>query len=299
MPLAVFPKCFLDQLCVTREMSVDNWLDVALSLDVDGYEFYWGFTPWANPQELKRIRSRVESEGRSIPMMCFSPDFTQPDSKARRSEIEIQKKAIEATATLGGSFCRVLSGQRRPDVSIDQGIEWVRSAIHELLPFAERHNVTLILENHYKDGYWDFPEFAQFSDVFLKLVEAIGIHPNFGINFDPSNAIVAGEDPIELLQQLVDQVVTMHASDRYLDGGTMDDLRRIEQDPNQGYAPFLRHGVIGKGLNDYDAIFALLKEANFSGWISIENGQDPVKGLNHLEQSAHFLRAKMTQYDLL
>ena len=50
------------------------------------------------------------------------------------------------------------------------------------------------------------PEFAQFSDVFLELVESIGRHPHFGINFDPSNAVVAGEDPIELLQQVVDQV---------------------------------------------------------------------------------------------
>lgn len=298
MPLAVFPKCFLDQMCVTGEMSVDHWLDLALTLDVDGYEFYWGFTPWKDTKELERIRFRVESEGRSIPMMCFSPDFTQPDQEARREEIEKQRRAIEATSVLGGSYCRVLSGQRRPEVTVRQGIEWVRSAIHELLPYAEQYNVTLILENHYKDGYWDFPEFAQFSDVFLRLIEAIGDHPNFGINFDPSNAIVAGEDPIELLKQLIDRVVTMHASDRYLEGGSLNDLRRIEQDPIQGYAPFLKHGIIGKGLNDYDAIFSILKESNFTGWISIENGQDPITGMRHLAQSAEFLRAKMTDYDL-
>ena len=299
MPLAVFPKCFLDHLCVTGEMTVDQWLDKALTLDVDGYEFYWGFTPWQSPKELERIRLRVESEQRSIPMMCFSPDFTQPDISARNQEIQKQKNAIEATAALGGSYCRVLSGQRRPDVSIHQGIEWVRSSIHELLPFAEQHGITLILENHYKDGYWSFPEFAQYSDVFLQLIEAIGTHPNFGINYDPSNAIVAGEDPLTLLHQVIDRVVTMHASDRYLEGGTLDDLRRIEQDPQQGYAPFLKHGIIGQGLNDYDALFSVLKSANFTGWISIENGQDPVKGMDHLDQSAQFLRKKMAQYGLV
>ena len=299
MPLAVFPKCFLDHLCVTGEMTVDQWLDLASTLDVDGYEFYWGFTPWQEKKELERIRFRVEAEGRSIPMMCFSPDFTQPDASARASEIEKQKRAIEATAALGGSYCRVLSGQRRPNVTIEKGIEWVRTSIHELLPFAEQHGITLILENHYKDGYWSFPEFAQYADVFLQLVDAIGPHTHFGINFDPSNAIVAGENPLNLLKEVINNVVTMHASDRYLEGGTLDDLRQIEQDPQQGYAPFLKHGIIGHGLNDYDAIFAMLSHAGFNGWISIENGQDPIKGMEHLALSAQFLRAKMAQYNLV
>ena len=299
MPLAVFPKCFLDHLCVTREMSVDQWLDLASSLDVDGYEFYWGFTPWQDKHELKRIYERAKIQNRSIPMMCFSPDFTQTDAKDRAAEIEKQKRAIEATAALGGTYCRVLSGQRRPGVSIKAGIGWVRACIHELLPFAEQHEVTLILENHYKDGYWDFPEFAQHTDVFLQLIEAVGPHPYFGINYDPSNAIVAGEDPLELLRQVIDRVVTMHASDRYLEGGSLEDLRVMEQDPQQGYAPLLKHGIIGQGLNDYDAIFRMLKEANFTGWISIENGEDPIKGMDHLAQSAQFLRSKMKQHDLI
>ena len=30
--------------------------------------------------------------------------------------------------------------------------------------------VTLGIENHYKDGFWKYPEFAQKKDVFLDLV---------------------------------------------------------------------------------------------------------------------------------
>ncbi len=299
MPLAVFPKCFLDQLCVTKEMTVDQWLDLARRLDVDGYEFYWGFTPHDRPAELKRLRRQVEDAGRSIPMMCYSPDFTRPDPAARQSEIEQQKRAIEATALLGGRYCRILSGQRRPGIEVQTGIQWVAECVHALLPFAEQHGIVLILENHYKDGYWTYPEFAQHSDVFLALIDAIGAHPNFGINFDPSNAIVAGEDPLELLRRVLPHVATMHASDRYLEGGTLEDLRNLEQDPNTGYAPILKHGVIGQGLNDYDRIFSMLHESGFQGWISIENGQDPLKGLSHLDASARFLRDKMRRHHLV
>ena len=47
-------------------------------------------------------------------MMCYSPDFTHPDPAVRKAEIEKEKQAIEVTASLGGKFCRVLSGQRWP-----------------------------------------------------------------------------------------------------------------------------------------------------------------------------------------
>ena len=298
MPLAAFPKCFMDELCVTGEMTVDEWIDRAQELDVDGLEFYWGFTPWQDPDELARLREKVEAQGRSIPMMCYSPDFTRPDPEGRQEEIEQEKEAIRATARLGGSYCRVLSGQRRPEVTRQQGIAWVRDAIHSLLPFAEEQGVTLILENHYKDGYWDHPEFAQKKDVFLELVDAIGDHPYFGVNYDPSNAIIAGDDPIELLEAVKEKVVTMHASDRYLEGGTLEELRRMDQTSHTGYADILEHGVIGEGLNDYDEIFSILKGAGFNGWISIEDGQDPDTGMEHLQKSAEFLRDKMKQHGL-
>jgi sugar phosphate isomerase/epimerase len=84
----------------------------------------------------------------------------------------------------------------------------------------------------------------------------------------------------------------MHASDRYLKSGTLDDLRREEN--SAGYADRLAHGVIGKGLNDYDAIFTVLRsvgfQAGFQSWISIEDG---VNGMDELRQSASFLRAKI------
>jgi sugar phosphate isomerase/epimerase len=72
-------------------------------------------------------------------------------------------------------------------------------------------------------------------------------------------------------------VVIKHASDRSLAGGILSDLRRQELDPTFGYARIIQHKVIGKGLNDYDAIFAMLTEAGFDRWISFEDGMNGVK----------------------
>ena len=289
--LAVFPKAYMQDLCKTGAMKVTEWIDLATSLQVDGLEWYAGFLEMADSSNWKVFRKRVEDLGKEIPMLCCSPDFTHPDKSFRQNEIKKQKYWIDMTKALGGSYCRVLSGQKRPELSIEEGIKLAAESIQECLPYASEMGITLILENHYKDDFWAYPEFAQKMDVFCKLVSYID-NPNFGVNYDPSNAFLAGEDPLELLKRVSSRVVTMHASDRYLVEGTLDDLRK-EEDGVLGYAKRLRHGEIGKGLNDYDAIFTELKRVNFDGWISIEDGVD---GMEQLQRSVSFLRKKISLY---
>lgn len=289
--LAAFPKAFMHALCKDGTMMVSEWIELAVKLDIDGLEWYAGFLEMENKSNWLRFRRQVEDHGKVIPMMCCSPDFTHPDKSFRDKEIIKQKRWIDMTHTLGGSYCRVLSGQRRPELSMDEGVKLAAECIEACLPYAQERSITLILENHYKDDFWEYPEFAQKMDVFCKLVDQIQ-HPNFGVNYDPSNTYLAGEDPLELLYRVSNRVVTMHASDRYLKEGTIEDLRR-EEGGAAGYAKRLSHGEIGKGLNDYDAIFKELKRVGFNGWISIEDGVD---GMDQLARSVTFLRKKMTQY---
>ena len=289
--LAAFPKAFIQALCKDGSMTLAQWVDLAAPLDLDGLEYYSGFLELADPANWAAARRTVETRGLTIPMLCCSPDFTHPDAAARKTEVEKELRWIRMAAELGASYCRVLSGQRRPEVSREQGLGFVVEAIEACLPTAQACGVTLIIENHYKDDFWLFPEFAQAMDVFCDLVGRI-LHPNFGVNYDPSNAFLAGDDPLELLRRVKHRVVTMHASDRSLVSGTLEDLRREENNAT-GYAKRLRHGTIGKGLNDYDAIFSELRSAGFEGWISIEDGVD---GMDQLVESVAFVRRKMAQH---
>lgn len=288
--LAAFPKAFMDPLCIDGSMSLREWIDMGASLGVDGLEFYSGFLDLQDAGKWTDYRRMANDLGLEVPMLCCSPDFTHPDSAFRQAQIEQEKRWIEMTAVLGGAYCRVLSGQRRPGVSREDGIRYAAEAIRACLPFARDHGITLVIENHYKDNYWTHPEFAQMSEVFCELVDAIP-DPGFGVNYDPSNALLAGEDPLELLDRVKHRVLTMHASDRYLAHGTLDDLRR--QEDSAGYASLLAHGEIGKGLNDYDRIFSTLRSVGFNGWISIEDG---VEGLEQLQRSAAFLRRKIKSW---
>jgi sugar phosphate isomerase/epimerase len=276
----------MDQLCVDRTMTLFEWIELAASLGVDGLEFYSGFLP-NDPDFLHKIKAALAEHRLAMPMLCCSPDFTEPDPLLLEKEIEREKRMIELTAFFGGRYCRVLSGQRRPEIDRKHGVAQVVRVIKDLLRFAEQFGIVLTMENHYKDNYWQYPEFAQRMEIFTEIVEQID-SPWFGVNFDPSNALLAGEEPLVLLERVKDRVVTMHASDRYLKRGTVEDLRREET--SVGYASRLAHGVIGKGLIDYDAIFTILCSAGFHSWISIEDG---VNGMDELRESVIFLRSKI------
>ncbi len=289
--LAAFPKGFIHQLVAPNQMSIYEWIELSKTLEVDGLEFYSGFADLKDPANWKKIRKTVEDAGMVIPMMCCSPDFTIPDPSARQAEIDKEISWIRMSAELGAKYCRVLSGQRRSEITREEGLKYVVGSIQACLPEAEKLGITLILENHYKDDFWTEPEFAQMMDVFVELVGRID-SPWFGVNFDPSNAIAAGENPLDLLEAVKHRVVTMHASDRYLASGTIEDLRKAEGG-SAGYVSFFKHGVIGKGLNDYDAIFSILKEVGFDGWISIEDGVD---GMEQMQESADFLKEKIKKY---
>lgn len=293
--IAAFPKCFEYEIGLHRSMSVFDWIALAQSgLDVEGLEMYERFLTSTDRGYLETVAYAIHDAGFAMPMFIASPDFTHPDPDMRKRAIAHQAKMIEVAALLGGPgvVCRVLSGQRRADVRREEGVAWVVDAIQQLIPVARQHGVVLGMENHYKDGQWLHPEFAQKMDVFLEIVEAIEEREFFGVQYDPSNAIMAGDDPLALLEAVKDRLVSMHASDRYTKPGvTAEQLASAEG--TMGYASFLSHGVIGKGLNDYDAIFDTLARIGYNGWVSIEDG---LNGLNEMRQSVAFLKRMRAKY---
>lgn len=283
MKLAAFPKCYMDALCVTRDMTLLDWIALAerelKPVGVKGLEMYPAFFESLEEAELSRVRQAMEAAGLEAPMLCASPDFTHPAPEARRAAIEHHRRMIDVAAFLGARTCRVLSGQRRPDVSREQGVNWVVECLEALLPHSEERQVILAMENHFKDNYWEFPEFAQKMDLFCEILDRVQ-SPWLGVNYDPSNTFLAREDPLELLNRVKDRVVSMHASDRRPRPGA-----KIGQEGITDYSQLI-HGEIGTGLIDFEAIFSLLKRAGFDGWVSIEDG---VNGIEELRRSAEFL----------
>jgi len=288
--ISVFPKFQFDRL-VAGTVAFDQWIRDAASLGGEGVEHYDGFFRSLEDTDVDSIARILEETNQTTSMICFSPDFTHADRDERLRQVERQKTAIDLTARLGARHCRTLSGQRYPGLSRAEGIARTLEGIQRSLDHAERRGVVLCMENHYKDGTWRYPEFAQPEDIFLEIIGQID-SPYFGVQYDPSNAFVGGFDPVKFLEKVRHRVVTMHASDRYLaPGATLDDL--ATGDGSLGYASALKHGETGKGLNDYDAIFRLLAEVGFEGWISVEAGME---GLDEIARSVSFLKRKREEH---
>ena len=284
--ISVFPKCYFDQLC-RGEMEYASWIGSAATLGAEGLEHYDGFIRGSAAD----VVSLMAATGQTSSMLCFSPDFTHSDPAERARQIERQKAAIDLAVTLGTRFCRTLSGQRHQGLTRREGVARTVEGLCRSIEYAEKRDVVLCLENHYKDGTWQYPEFAQPEDIFLEILDRVD-SPRLGVQYDPSNALVGGYDPIRFLEKVLPRVVTMHASDRYLTpGATIDELR--DSDGTIGYSDKLRHGETGQGLIDYDAIFRILAGAQFSGWISVEDGMN---GLEELQRSIAFLKQKRSQY---
>ena len=144
------------------------------------------------------------------------------------------------------------------------------------------------MENHYKDGMWRYPEFAQPEDIFLEIVDRID-SPYFRRAVRPverdgrrlRSGAISGEGP--------PRVVTMHASDRFLaPGATLDDLRTAD-----GIDRLLRRSCgmarPARGSTTTTPSSACSPSVGFTGWISVEDGMN---GLDELRRSVDVPQAE-------
>lgn len=293
--IAAYPKCFEYDIGLHRTMTVFDWISLAKAeLNVEGLEMYERFFTSLDRDYLQQVLDTAHEADFVIPMFICSPDFTHPNPDERKRALDYEAKMIEVAHFLGGegTICRVLSGQQHPGVYREQGVEWVVDAIQKLIPVARSYGVILGMENHYKDSQWIYPDFALKTDIFLEITNEIDERQYFGVQYDPSNAIIAGDDSVDFLKTVQDRVVSMHASDRYFKPDVTPEQLEQARD-TIGYGPFMIHGVIGKGLNDYESIFRILSSNGYHGWVSIEDG---LNGMDDMRTSLRFLETMRARY---
>jgi sugar phosphate isomerase/epimerase len=133
--------------------------------------------------------------------------------------------------------------------------------------------VTLVYENHAKPFVWQYTDFSQPPDIFLAIAARTAA-AGLSINFDTGNAAAFADDPIALLEAVLDRVATVHASDSATRGA-------------------LQHVLLGTGVTPYARIFARLKAAGWDGWICMEEAAG--QGREGLARAAAFVRQAWAQ----
>jgi sugar phosphate isomerase/epimerase len=267
MKLSCLPVSFFSEI-INGRMSLREWAKMGSSLGLDAIDLSILFTPDHSPATLKRVRAEIESEGMQVAMVTSYPDFTHPSQAQRRRELEMEIEVVEVAAQLGAELVRVTAGQAHPETPREAGIAWAVEGLTRLQEATIACGVTLVYENHAKPGAWQYTDFSQPPDIFLEIVRQTSA-VNLGVNFDTGNAAAFGDDPLDLLDQVIHRVISVHASDT---------ARRGE----------LIHVLLGTGVTPFYELFSRLKQAGWDGWICMEEAS--FTGREGVELAAKFIR---------
>jgi sugar phosphate isomerase/epimerase len=268
MKLSCLPVSFFDEI-ISGRMSVRDWARMGAELRLDAIDLSILFVPDRSTASLTVLRHQIESAGMSVAMITSYPDFTHPDPRQRAKELESEIRVVETALRLGARLVRVTAGQAHPETEKADGISW---AVEGLCCLAERVGglgIQLVYENHAKPGAWEYADFSQPPEIFLEIVRQTA-GASLGVNFDMGNAATFAEDPVQLLEAVLDRVGSLHASDSSTRGA-------------------LNHCLLGTGITPYPALFACLKRNNWDGWICMEEASQ--LGKDGVQRAASFVRA--------
>jgi sugar phosphate isomerase/epimerase len=267
------PLRYINSMMDEGRPTLEEVFRQAVEFGFDHLELHHGLLPGRRAGDAEAVRQQMDRHGLRLSMFTCAPDFTHPARSVRDAQLAEMCENVELTRILGAPGMRVTTGCRYDSVSREQGIAWASEYLLRLADVAQPRNVKLGMENHYRDRRWINEDFAFHGDVFLAVFERIK-ESWVGVNFDASNQVMVGEDPMDVLRVVKHKVWHMHASDRF---------------PGQ-YA----HSVIGEGSVDFDPIFATLAGIGYDGYISLEDGNP--EGDAGTVRALDFVRRKIAEH---
>ena len=257
LPVSLFPEI------TNSSVTIKEWASFAKQNGLTAIDLSVLLLQNHTPVYIEKIRRDLEDVGIEIAMLTDYPDFTHPDQLQREREFAYFSRDIALASQLGAQYVRVTAGQKHPGLSRAESVSLAIEHIKRSTEIADRMGIKLVLENHYKPGAWMYMDFGATVDVFLELMDSLKEY-GVGVNFDTANAVVIGGDPIGLLREVLDSVVTVHVADTTV---------------NDELVP----SIIGTGVVPFTEMFSLLKGHGSVQYLCIEEWSQ--KGFKGIAQS--------------
>ncbi|MDE0089027.1 MAG: sugar phosphate isomerase/epimerase [Candidatus Poribacteria bacterium] len=272
MKLSCLPVSLYNDI-FTGKSTVADWIRFGAELGLDAVDFSIKFFPHRDEKIVTLIRSILAKRGLEACMLACYSDFTHPDATQRAQELIELKADIALAKALGAKFVRVTAGQNHLGIEREAGIRWVEDGFRQALDEAERQGITLAYENHTKGAPWQYWDFSQPTEIFLEILDALSDTP-LGVCFDTANPLVLKEDVLGLLDKVIDRVVVLHVFDMR-EAGTFEPVR------------------VGTGASPIPQIFSRMRQANYDGWLSIEEASR--QGQRGFEEAIQYVRQTWQQ----
>ena len=210
----------------------------------------WGMTAWhpasgeVADEDLARVKDLANERGLRICALSAGVPVSHPAKK--EDNLAKWDKSVEIAC---GLDCKVVISRAFPkpdDVSDDDA--W-RSCIETCREMTKRCNDSGRIFAFETDHF----NFIDDLEGTQRLLAEVGM-PEMSINFDPCNYLFGGNEPMEVIDALLDRFVNGHIKDVVrLDDGSC------------------KEAPVGEGQLDYEHIFGELHRRGFTGAMAIEH----------------------------
>lgn len=211
---------------------------------------------------FKEIKDTLEKYELKVSAYSVINDFVQSNAEERKKQVEWVMKGIDDACFLGARTVRLFTGDPKDGISFDAGKLSIIKCFEDLVKYAGKRGVLLVLENH--------GVFAGKSGQIKEIVDTVS-SPYLKINFDTGNFLCVDEEPVDAYLALRGYVGFVH----------FKDYRKVgREEPGYFSLKGLKYNgtVLGKGEIDLKKIAGLLSEDGYNGYFSIEyeseNGGD-------------------------
>lgn len=255
----------LVELAQAGKMNLMRFVDFAASQPIAGVELLDYF--WRDEKsEIPAVKKKLADTKLELAVYSISNDFFQPSARARQQQLTDLKQGVDTASELGVSLMRVFSGNHREGYSPERGMTWIIEGLAAGAAYAARNGITLALENH---GL-----FAGRSEQVRNIIEQVN-SPALRANLDTGNFLLAAENPLAAVKNLVDLAALVHLKDfRYAESDQTDHVFKSLDGKR------LVGSALGDGQVDLEAVIATLDKADYRGWLSLEyEGPDPMSGV--------------------
>jgi sugar phosphate isomerase/epimerase len=209
------------------------------AIDPTGY-YFPGFPEPPSDEYINEFKRKAFLLGLDISGTGVRNDFANPDSPARKADIEMIKKWIVASAKLGIPNLRIFAGTNPHEgFSREEVFRWMAKDIRECCEYGKQLGVIIALQNHN-----DFLKTAADVDRIFEMVNSEWL----GLNLDIGS--YRQHDPYEEIQKNIDKAVTWQIKENVWINGKetpTDFVKLFQIIKNKGYRGYLPLETLGAG----------------------------------------------------
>ncbi len=204
------------------------------AIDPTGY-YFPGYPEVPSDDFMRKFKRKAFLLGLDISGTGVRNDFANPDEIARKADIEMIKKWIEAAAKMGIPNIRVFAGTNPHEgFSRDQVFEWMAKDLKTCCEYGRQYGVIVATQNHN-----DFLKTAADVDRIFEMVDSEWL----GLNLDIGSYRL--HDPYEEIKKNIQYAVTWQIKENvWIDG---------KETPT-----------------DFVKLFKIIKEAGYRGYLPLE-----------------------------